>query len=149
MGEDTFYGYMRRIFLYHIDSLWVEHLETMEYSRSSVSLRAVGQREPIVEYKKEGKRLFEEMNAAYKSRVHQALEKLGEATFIKKEDQLKKDVEAAKKASRVSTEEKVVVSEPKIGRNEMVKIEKDGEVKKIKWKKAELLIESEGWELVR
>jgi len=147
LGEETFYGYMRRLFLYHIDSLWVEHLETMEYSRSSVSLRAVGQREPIIEYKKEGKRLFGEMNAAYKERVYQALEKLGEATFVKKEKQLHKDIEAAKKASGVN-EKTVKEKEVKIGRNDIVKIEKDGEVKEIKWKKAEILIE-EGWELVK
>jgi len=147
MGEDTFYGYAKRIFLYNIDSLWVEHLETMEYSRSSVSLRAVGQREPIVEYKKEGKRLFEEMNAAYKSRVHQIFKKLDEATFVKKEAELQKDVEAAKKAS--GADEKSPIGDvEKIGRNEMVKIEKGGEIKEIKWKKAEGLM-SEGWKLVK
>jgi preprotein translocase subunit SecA len=49
--------------------LWVEHLETMEYTRSSVNLRAYGQREPLVEYKKEGLRLFKEMEAMFREQV--------------------------------------------------------------------------------
>ncbi len=43
------------------DMFWVDHLEMMDYLRSSVNLRAYGQRDPLVEYKKEGLRLFKEM----------------------------------------------------------------------------------------
>ncbi|MFA6392602.1 MAG: SEC-C metal-binding domain-containing protein, partial [Candidatus Paceibacterota bacterium] len=43
--------------------------ETMEYTRSSVNLRAYGQREPLIEYKKEGLRLFKEMEIVFKERV--------------------------------------------------------------------------------
>lgn len=41
-----------------IDELWVDHLEEMEYLRDSVRLRAYGQRDPLVEYKIEGQKLF-------------------------------------------------------------------------------------------
>jgi preprotein translocase subunit SecA len=41
-----------------IDIFWMEHLETMECLRQSVNLRAYGQRDPLVEYKNEGRRLF-------------------------------------------------------------------------------------------
>lgn len=44
-----------------IDELWVDHLEAMEYLRESVRLRAYGQRDPLVEYKIEGQRMFEEL----------------------------------------------------------------------------------------
>jgi preprotein translocase subunit SecA len=44
-----------------IDMLWMEHLETMECLRDSVSLRAYGQHDPLVEYKNEGHRLFGHM----------------------------------------------------------------------------------------
>jgi preprotein translocase subunit SecA len=44
-----------------MDMYWMEHLETMEYMRGSVNLRAYGQRDPLVEYKKEGLRLFKEL----------------------------------------------------------------------------------------
>jgi preprotein translocase subunit SecA len=63
-GRDAFLAAARIILLQTIDMFWVEHLEVMEYTRSSVNLRAYGQRDPLVEYKKEGLRLFREMNAA-------------------------------------------------------------------------------------
>lgn len=51
----------RRIILQTIDLFWVDHLEMMEYLRGSVNLRAYGQRDPLVEYKKDGLRFFREM----------------------------------------------------------------------------------------
>jgi preprotein translocase subunit SecA len=69
IGEATFFETVRRIILYITDTLWIEHLETMEYTRSSVNLRAYGQREPLIEYKKEGLRLFREMEAVFKEQV--------------------------------------------------------------------------------
>lgn len=69
IGDPTFFETVRRIILYVTDNLWVEHLETMEYTRSSVNLRAYGQREPLIEYKKEGLRLFKEMEAIFKEQV--------------------------------------------------------------------------------
>ena len=55
---------LRIVLLQIIDMYWVEHLEVMDYARSSVNLRAFGQRDPLVEYKKEGLRLFHEMQNA-------------------------------------------------------------------------------------
>ncbi|HLP86976.1 MAG TPA: SEC-C metal-binding domain-containing protein, partial [Candidatus Paceibacterota bacterium] len=69
IGDALFFETVRRIALYATDTLWVEHLETMEYTRSSVNLRAYGQREPLIEYKKEGLRLFKEMEANFKEKV--------------------------------------------------------------------------------
>src|SRR3990167_5023006 len=64
---------MRRFLLQTTDYLWVEHLEAMEYLRSSVNLRAYGQRDPLVEYKKEGLRLFQTMEETYKAQVASAI----------------------------------------------------------------------------
>jgi len=69
IGDSGFFETIRRIALYVTDNLWVEHLETMEYTRSSVNLRAYGQREPLIEYKKEGLRLFREMEILFKEQV--------------------------------------------------------------------------------
>lgn len=44
-----------------LDSLWIEHLENMEYLRDSVRLRAYGQQDPLVEYKNEGHRMFQQL----------------------------------------------------------------------------------------
>ncbi len=74
VGEEAFLDVVRRIGLYASDILWTDHLETMDYLRSSVNLRAYGQREPIVEYKKEGLRLFREMEAQFYSQVVDLIE---------------------------------------------------------------------------
>ncbi len=71
IGEDTFWEQVRRIVLYTTDTLWIEHIDTMEYMRSSVGLRAYGQREPLVEYKREATRLFKEMEERLKDQVIQ------------------------------------------------------------------------------
>ncbi len=63
-GREDFLNAIRIVLLQTIDMYWVEHLEVMDYTRSSVNLRAYGQRDPLIEYKKEGLRLFREMNTA-------------------------------------------------------------------------------------
>ena len=68
-GREAFLSAMRIILLQTIDMYWVEHLEVMDYTRSSVSLRAYGQRDPLVEYKKEGLRLFKEMQTAMRDQI--------------------------------------------------------------------------------
>jgi preprotein translocase subunit SecA len=52
---------IRRLILQTIDMFWIDHLEMMDYMRSSVNLRAYGQRDPLVEYKREGLKLFKDM----------------------------------------------------------------------------------------
>jgi preprotein translocase subunit SecA len=68
-GREAFLSAVRIILLQTIDMFWVEHLEVMDHTRSSVNLRAYGQRDPLVEYKKEGLRLFREMNTAVREQV--------------------------------------------------------------------------------
>ncbi|MFH0803600.1 MAG: preprotein translocase subunit SecA [Candidatus Tagabacteria bacterium] len=68
MGNDEqFFNIQRLLLLRIIDMLWIEHLETMEYMRSSVGLRAYGQRDPLVEYKNEGSRLFKALEGAIRA----------------------------------------------------------------------------------
>ena len=74
LGEAAFYETVRRIALYSTDTLWMEHLEAMDYLRSSVNLRAYGQREPIVEYKREGLGMFKEMEETFKGQVFSLIE---------------------------------------------------------------------------
>jgi len=69
LGDEAFLDTVRRISLYTTDTLWMEHLEAMDYLRSSVNLRAYGQREPIVEYKKEGLFMFKQMEEVFKEQV--------------------------------------------------------------------------------
>ncbi len=58
LGEEMFDQVMRFIALQAVDVLWMEHLDTMDHLRDSVRLRGYGQRDPLVEYKKEGYGMF-------------------------------------------------------------------------------------------
>ena len=68
-GREAFLRAIGIVLLQVIDMYWVEHLEVMDYTRSSVNLRAYGQRDPLVEYKKEGLRLFKEMQGAMREQI--------------------------------------------------------------------------------
>ncbi|MGB2762508.1 MAG: preprotein translocase subunit SecA [Minisyncoccales bacterium] len=49
------------ISLRSLDFMWMDHLENMEYLRDSVRLRAYGQKDPLVEYKNEGHKMFRQL----------------------------------------------------------------------------------------
>jgi preprotein translocase subunit SecA len=53
----------RAVTLRAIDSLWVDHLDTMEHLREGVRLRGYAQRDPLIEYKREGFDLFQRLLA--------------------------------------------------------------------------------------
>ena len=83
LGDDEFYSACRRLFLQAIDMFWVEHLELMDYTRSSVNPRAYGQRDPLVEYKKKALRLFKEMEIAIREEIARLVPHLGAGMFLK------------------------------------------------------------------
>jgi preprotein translocase subunit SecA len=76
LGTQVFLANARSVCLQIMDLLWVEHLESMEYLRGSVNLRAYGQRDPLVEYRKEGVRLYRELEDLLKARVFEILEQM-------------------------------------------------------------------------
>ena len=82
LGEEAFLETVRRIALYATDVLWMEHLEAMDYLRSSVNLRAYGQREPIVEYKKDGLMMFKEMEVAFREQVFSLIGAISEPAKV-------------------------------------------------------------------
>ena len=55
------------------DGLWMEHLENMEHLRDSVRLRAYGQRDPLVEYKGEGHKMFKRLLETIDSNIAQTI----------------------------------------------------------------------------
>ncbi len=61
IGEDRFMAIFRKVYLESINTYWMEHLDTMDMLRSSVSLRAYGQKDPLIEYKREGLIFFRQM----------------------------------------------------------------------------------------
>jgi preprotein translocase subunit SecA len=69
LGEENFVKTFKELSLQTFDMFWVEHLEVMDYLRGSVNLRAYGQRDPLVEYKKEGLKLFKEMEESIENAI--------------------------------------------------------------------------------
>ncbi len=59
----------RMIILHSIDTLWQEFLRAMDELRHGVGLRAYGQRDPLIEYKREAFTMFEELMGNIKSRI--------------------------------------------------------------------------------
>lgn len=52
-----------------LDDLWISHLESMDYLRHGVGLQGYGQRDPLVEYKREAYRMFHELLGTLNQRV--------------------------------------------------------------------------------
>jgi preprotein translocase subunit SecA len=59
----------KQVLLRSIDNLWIEHLVAIDYLRTGIGLRGYGQRDPLVEYKKETYRMFNELLSAIQKEV--------------------------------------------------------------------------------
>jgi preprotein translocase subunit SecA len=60
-GPETMRAMERWVLLRTLDSKWRDHLYEMDYLREGIGLRALAQRDPLVEYKNEGYNMFQEM----------------------------------------------------------------------------------------
>jgi len=68
-GKENFFKIGKYYSLSVFDSFWVDYLETMEHLRDSVKLRAYGNLDPLVEYKREGNFLFKKMISEIKKTI--------------------------------------------------------------------------------
>ncbi|MFM1905343.1 MAG: hypothetical protein RIT32_139, partial [Actinomycetota bacterium] len=66
LGEEVMRELERRVVLSVLDTKWREHLYEMDYLQNGIGLRAMGQRDPLVEYQREGYDLFVAMMDAIK-----------------------------------------------------------------------------------
>ena len=87
-----------------IDQSWKNHLSEMDYLRSGIGLRAMGQRDPLVEYQKEGYDLFEDL-------IHNV--KLSVVRLLLNFEKVSKDNNNLDKENKINVENK-----DKIGRND-------------------------------
>ena len=62
LGHDVLREYERAVLLQSVDRNWIEHIDIMDQLRQSIGLRAWGQQDPVIAYKMEGFKLFDEMN---------------------------------------------------------------------------------------
>ncbi|MBP7741216.1 MAG: preprotein translocase subunit SecA [Candidatus Pacebacteria bacterium] len=145
---DAFVPLMRRLVLQVTDSFWLEHLDSMEYIRRSVSLRAYGQRDPLIEYRREGLGMFNAMQAAIRIQVAEALPHImpaDDSRIRAEEEKVRRQILAASEAG-AETSNEPVVNDHVYGRNDEVTIQRGDETQVLKYKKAEPLL-AEGWEI--
>jgi preprotein translocase subunit SecA len=64
LGEDTMRQIERQVMLRVLDTRWREHLYEMDYLQEGIHLRAMGQRDPLTEWQREGYAMFEAMMGA-------------------------------------------------------------------------------------
>ncbi len=152
-GEDIFRNLLRKLSLQMIDNLWVEHLEVMNYARSSVNLRAYGQRDPLIEYRKEGIRLFKEMQQAVINRIVEVLPRIQPVVIEREEAEMKHQSEIAQNSAgasevKTSKENKPVRNSEQHNRNEIVTISNGTEEQTIKYKKAEPMLSTGEWKII-
>ena len=69
LGEEVMRELERRVLLTVLDRKWREHLYEMDYLREGIGLRAMAQRDPLVEYQREGGDMFNVMMEAFMEEV--------------------------------------------------------------------------------
>ena len=72
-GSEAVRQLEREIYLQVLDTLWMQHLENMQHLRDGIHWRSIGQRDPLVEYRQESQRLFEQLQATMREEVVRAL----------------------------------------------------------------------------
>lgn len=60
-GSETMRAVEREVYLQILDNLWMQHLESMTHLREGINWISVGQKDPLVEYRRQSQQLFEEM----------------------------------------------------------------------------------------
>ncbi|MCH7653105.1 MAG: SEC-C domain-containing protein, partial [Chloroflexi bacterium] len=115
----------RQVMLRVIDSLWVQHLTSMENLRQGIGLEAFGQRDPLVMYKKQGHEKFQELQAGIQFEIVHAIFNMG--GMVQSSMAAGKGQRAVQKVSAKNTSvmanvietkrEKVPAGTQKVGRN--------------------------------
>ncbi len=135
MGSEAWTETLRRVAMFILDRLWTDHLEIMDNARSSVNLRAYGQREPVVEYKREGLKLFRELEEQYLLQVAEIMKNL-------ETDPAKAQAESP----TISTVSMKKSDGSRFDRNDKVIITKDGEDREVKYKNLDKAL-IDGWQV--
>ncbi|MGB1128367.1 MAG: preprotein translocase subunit SecA [Opitutales bacterium] len=176
--KEALVGLERFLIIRSLDRRWQDHLTEMEELRRSVNLRGYGQKDPLNEYKSEAYVFFEELmqnvrteicNSVFRSattaeafqnmlsRLSQVAQVAGPGTGSPQASAFAGAAAQAQHAAPAAPKKEVELPKlepvrrelPKIGRNDIVTIRKGPEEKQLKFKKAEAMLQNEGWELVQ
>jgi preprotein translocase subunit SecA len=159
----------KQVMLQILDVHWKDHLAEMDHLRQSVGLRAYAQKNPKNEYKREAFEMFEVMLNEINSEAIKVLfrlelaseEEIQELEARSREAQKNREMKLQQeqiepvigndrnsKPKQLAKVETIKIDEPKLKRNEIVKITNGKEIKELKYKKAEPLIETGEWKIL-
>ncbi len=93
LGEENFLQVVKFISLRVLDMLWQEHLSNMDHMRDSVRLRAYGGQDPLVEYKNEGRKLFQRLLEEMDFEIADKILKIHETTQIRTQNNTKSNTQ--------------------------------------------------------
>ena len=79
----------KSVLIRSLDEMWVEHLETIDYLRRGIGLRGYGQRDPLVEYKKEAYLMYQELNGLIQKQVVYGIYKTADALALAASQEIK------------------------------------------------------------
>ena len=145
---DVFASGVRHLLLQIIDMFWLEHLETMDYLRRSVSLRAYGQRDPLIEYRREGLSRFRALEGSIRATFIEALPRMQGVLDLRAQA----EAERTRAAFIAAGKEEGALAQPihkgeTYGRNDLITIARGAETRELKFKKAEPFLR-DGWSIV-
>ncbi|MBQ6396055.1 preprotein translocase subunit SecA, partial [Candidatus Saccharibacteria bacterium] len=69
IGSEVMRKLEREVYLKVLDTLWMQHLENMQHLREGIHWRSVGQRDPLVEYRAESQKLFDNLQRNLREEV--------------------------------------------------------------------------------
>ena len=136
IGKEIWNGVQKSLYLRSLDTLWMNHLDEIDYLRQGIGLRGYGQRDPLIEYKKEAYDLFLGLMDTVRKTYLMTIFKVGPATTLPHNEtprdiQLRgasEDIEQFSANSQQSTEsrgqsgntepQKPLISENVTGRND-------------------------------
>ena len=144
LGADVFYNSIKMLYLQTNDMFWMDQLEAMEYLRGSVNLRAYGQRDPLVEYKKDGLSMYKRMEQSIIEEIYRLVPHIGGMTVNATPAPVQVQTNAAALGKVDAAAIAAISGEEKAGRNDKVIVVKNGEEREIKFKKLEEYVK-EGW----
>jgi preprotein translocase subunit SecA len=126
----------RDIYLQVLDNLWMEHLENMDHLREGIHWMSVGQQDPLVEYRRRGQLLFEEMQAKLR---HDVVTFLFHAEPVSADDLEKPaETELTRAARRsINNADQIAKSEKEFDETDF-DVKKKSEAKKAEQKQADL-----------
>jgi preprotein translocase subunit SecA len=117
-GSEVMRAAERAHTLFVIDNRWREHLAEMDYLRSGIGLRAMGQRDPLVEYQREGFDFFEELVGLVKYDTTRHMFHFAGAPRDEQQQQQARVTTSSAKTVQQLQQKQVQRSGDKIGRNE-------------------------------